>query len=292
MPIDGVTGGSARTRHYRHEVAGGYLWSPKRNANPAEPRSTETMREVAPNASEFDAAARTGAVSPDASDRLQASSRMRLTPRATSNCWCPFCAEVSPWRTNGNGIQSVNLTLVPDAMAEVFAGTFGAEVQRRSQRPPLPRRCRCRMTWTCGKADRSDRCGRHAHPRNREAGGDTRTSRGQVLFKQRVMLIEQRCRIMLVERTVHLWRATANPGATVSPRSAWTARMACSALTPSIDYLFDREFIGFKDNGRLIVSPCARKLSLQRMGIETQQVVNVGGSRPRARRFASIRTWE
>ena len=33
---------------YRHEVAGGYLWSPKRNANSARNPFYETMREVAP----------------------------------------------------------------------------------------------------------------------------------------------------------------------------------------------------------------------------------------------------
>src|ERR1700688_2538730 len=33
---------------YRHEVAGGYLWSPKRNANGARNPFYESMREVAP----------------------------------------------------------------------------------------------------------------------------------------------------------------------------------------------------------------------------------------------------
>jgi putative restriction endonuclease len=33
---------------YRHEVTGGYLWSPKRNANGARNPFYESMREVAP----------------------------------------------------------------------------------------------------------------------------------------------------------------------------------------------------------------------------------------------------
>ena len=33
---------------YRHEVAGGYLWSPKRNANGARNPFYESMREAAP----------------------------------------------------------------------------------------------------------------------------------------------------------------------------------------------------------------------------------------------------
>lgn len=47
-------------------------------------------------------------------------------------------------------------------------------------------------------------------------------------------------------------------------------------LTPSIDHLFDRGFIGFEDNGRLIVSPVAHRPSLERMGIDTASPVNVG----------------
>ena len=48
-------------------------------------------------------------------------------------------------------------------------------------------------------------------------------------------------------------------------------------LTPSIDHLFDRGFIGFEDNGRLIISPVAHSPSLERMGIDTTEPVNVGG---------------
>ncbi len=48
-------------------------------------------------------------------------------------------------------------------------------------------------------------------------------------------------------------------------------------LTPSIDHLFDRGFIGFEDNGELIISPVAHRPSLERMGIQTNSVVNVGG---------------
>jgi putative restriction endonuclease len=48
-------------------------------------------------------------------------------------------------------------------------------------------------------------------------------------------------------------------------------------LTPSIDHLFDRGFISFENDGRLLISPVAHHASLQRMGIETRETVNVGG---------------
>ena len=58
-----------------------------------------------------------------------------------------------------------------------------------------------------------------------------------------------------------------------------------SLLTPSIDHLFDRGFIGFEDSGKLIVSPVAHRSSLTRMGIETERVVNVGGFTEGQQRF-------
>src|SRR3954447_15463098 len=56
-------------------------------------------------------------------------------------------------------------------------------------------------------------------------------------------------------------------------------------LTPSIDHLFDRGFIGFDDSGTLIISPVAHKPSLAKMGIETERVVNVGGFSQGQRKF-------
>jgi hypothetical protein len=40
--------------------------------------------------------------------------------------------------------------------------------------------------------------------------------------------------------------------------------------------LFDRGFIGFEGGGRLIISPVADLPSIQKMGIDTASVVNVG----------------
>jgi putative restriction endonuclease len=48
-------------------------------------------------------------------------------------------------------------------------------------------------------------------------------------------------------------------------------------LTPTIDHLFDRGFISFEIGGELLLSPVARKDSLNKMGIITDRVVNVGG---------------
>jgi len=56
-------------------------------------------------------------------------------------------------------------------------------------------------------------------------------------------------------------------------------------MTPSMDHVFDRGFIGFEDSGNLIISPVAHRQSLERMGIETKRMVNVGGFSEGQRRF-------
>ena len=56
-------------------------------------------------------------------------------------------------------------------------------------------------------------------------------------------------------------------------------------LTPSIDHLFDRGFISFEDSGELIISPIAHEPSLNRMGVITDHLVNVGGFTDGQRHF-------
>src|ERR1700761_2013362 len=71
--------------------------------------------------------------------------------------------------------------------------------------------------------------------------------------------------------------ALASRGETPPTKSDSTVKNGL-LLTPSIDHLFDRGFIGFEDNGRLIISPVAHRPSLQRMGIDATKAVNVGPS--------------
>jgi len=103
-----------------------------------------------------------------------------------------------------------------------------------------------------------------------------RARNGQGLFKDRVSRIESRCRVTGVENPVHLVASHCKPWRDSSNEERLNGENGL-LLTPSIDHLFDRGFISFDDNGRLIVSPVAHRPSLRRMGIETEAVVNVGG---------------
>ena len=95
---------------------------------------------------------------------------------------------------------------------------------------------------------------------------------GQGKFKQHVATLERACRITKVDNMAHLvashikpWRESNNEERLAGGNGL--------LLTPSIDYLFDRGFISFEDNGELITSPVADTRSLERMGV---QPTNVG----------------
>ena len=103
-----------------------------------------------------------------------------------------------------------------------------------------------------------------------------RARKGQGLFKERVATIETHCRITGVENPVHLIASHCKPWRDATNEERLNGENGL-LLTPSIDHLFDRGFIGFEDNGRLIVSPVAHRPSLQRMGIDTTNIFNVGG---------------
>ncbi|MCU1303610.1 MAG: hypothetical protein JWQ87_3894 [Candidatus Sulfotelmatobacter sp.] len=111
--------------------------------------------------------------------------------------------------------------------------------------------------------------------------------RGQGLFKDRVMQIERRCRITHVENAAHLRASHCKPWRDCNNDERLNGENGL-LLTPSIDHLFDRGFIGFENSGNLIISPVAHTPSLQRMGIDTNKVVNVGGFTHGQREFLEV----
>jgi putative restriction endonuclease len=102
-----------------------------------------------------------------------------------------------------------------------------------------------------------------------------RARKGHGLFKERVAKIESKCRIAGVENPVHLVASHCKPWRDATNEEEFNGENGL-LLTPSIDHLFDRGFIGFENNGGLIISPVAHRPSLQRMGIDTPTAINVG----------------
>jgi putative restriction endonuclease len=287
---------------YRHEVQGGYLWSPKRNANGARNPFYESMREVAPGDLIFSFMdtrilavgiaqsycwespkplefGNAGQNWEDIGWKVKANFRElanKVRPKDHIDILRPLLPDrYSPLQPNGNGLQSVYLTEVPTRLAEVLIGLIGQEVA------PIALAARDVKPVSADDLDFWERkleqdLVNDSTVQETDRMAIIRARNGQGLFKERVSKIESRCRITGVENPVHLvashckpWRDSTNE----ERRNGENGLL----LTPSIDHLFDRGFIGFENNGKLIISPVAHRSSLQRMGIDTTKVINVGG---------------
>jgi putative restriction endonuclease len=185
----------------------------------------------------------------------------------------------SPLQDSGNGIQSVYLTEAPMPFAEVLIGLIGKEAAlmndpaaRSTLQTPMQVENADLEIWEhhIESAIESDR---QLLETEREALIVAR--RGQGLFKQRVMQVENRCRITGVTNPIHLRASHCKPWRDSSNEERLNGENGL-LMTPTVDHLFDRGFISFEDSGLLIVSPVAHALSLNRMGVETNRVINVG----------------
>ncbi len=99
--------------------------------------------------------------------------------------------------------------------------------------------------------------------------------RGQGVFKEAVAMFESACRITRVDNSTHLIASHIKPWR----ESTDDERLAGGnglMLTPSIDHLFDRGLISFADEGEVIISPVADRVSLRRMGVECERPILTG----------------
>lgn len=277
---------------YKQEIQGGYLWSPKRNANGARNPFYEWMREVSPWDVVFSfvdtriaaiGIARSLLGKPEATG-------VRFSGAELGKHLRPVLPNrYSPLQLNGNGIQSVYLTEVPRMFAEVLTGLIGEEAVFIKQGQAVSE------TEHGGVQPLGDDLDAWEHRLETQVEADSRVPEtekealvrarcGQGLFKERVMAIESRCRITGVDKPVHLVASHCKPWRDSSNEERLNGENGL-LLTPSIDHLFDRGFIGFEDSGTLIISPVAHRPSLARMGIETEHLVNVGGFSEGQRKF-------
>lgn len=295
---------------YRHEVSGGYLWSPKRNANGARNPYYESMREVAPGdlilsfsdtrivaigiaqsycgespkPQEFGSAGQNWANIGWKVKVAFIELTTRVRPKDHIALLRPLLpTKYSPLQANGNGNQALYLTEVPAPLAEVLLGLIGREVEPLTQaaQDVKPVSADDLDFWE-GKIEEAVTKDVSIPETDRIAL--VRARKGQGLFKERVSKIETRCRVTGVENPAHLIASHCKPWRDASNEERLDGENGL-LLTPSIDHLFDRGFISFEDKGTLIISPVAHRPSLQRMGIDTVNVVNVGGFTSGQKRF-------
>jgi len=212
---------------YRHEVTGGYLWSPKRNANGARNPFYESMREVAPGDLIFSFMdTRILAVGIGQSYCWESPKPLefgssgqnwegigwrvkvhftelanKVRPKEHIDILRPLLPDkYSPLQPNGNGLQSVYLTEVPKTLAEVLIGLIGQEVAPIAM---LAAKVKPVSTDDLDSWERKIELGVVNDPSIPETDrlAIIRARKGQGLFKERVGKIEAKCRITGVEKS-------------------------------------------------------------------------------------------
>jgi hypothetical protein len=185
--------------------------------------------------------------------------------------------QYSPLQPSGRGLQNVYVTSIPDDLMEVLADLIGEEVRQLMQ-----------MTVA---ADVIGNYGRavvewEEHLRDEIASSHTLAEtekeqvilarRGQGQFRENVQRLERFCRVTRVDRPEHLRASHCKPWRDCKTSEERLNGENGLLLTPSIDHLFDRGFISFEDKGELLISPVAHQSSLIRMGVPTEERINVG----------------
>lgn len=300
----------SQNQTFQHEVPGGYLWSPKANANGSQNHFYETMREVSqgdivfsfkdrkimamgivlgpaytcPKPSEF------GASGPnwnyvgwkvDVSFQIL---RNPIEPRQHMELLRPLLSpRYSPIRPDGTGNQ-MYLAEVSDGFAKALMGLIGYEATAIEQ-DALQEKVsvadvdenrfehnRLMQDWDEAQIDQIKKDNKLTETERKQV---INSRRGQGLFRNRVAERERQCRITRVDRPEHLVASHIKPWRVANNNERLDGENGLF-LTPSIDHLFNDGFISFRDNGGLIISPVAYSESLVRMGVPKDEQYNVG----------------
>ena len=300
---------------FRHEIDGGYLWSPQRNANGNRNPFYETMREVAPGdlilsfvdtrIAAIGIAASYGYQCPKPKefgetgaywDNVGWKVRVRyqrlqkqVRPKDHIGLLRPLLPDrYSPLQTNGSGIQSVYLTELSAELFGAIAMLIGIEannIRALAANQPLRDRQVVSADMEMWEHHLEGKIETDTSLPSTEREAVIMARRGQGLFRQRVAQIERICRITKVDNPAHLRASHAKPWRDCTNNDERLDGENGLLLTPSIDHLFDRGFITFEDAGQLVLSPVADVTSLERMGVPTREPLNVGSFSEGQRHF-------
>lgn len=257
---------------YVHEVGGGYLWSPKVNANGRRNRFYDSMTEAAPGdvvfsfcdtyikalgvviglcqsapkPTEFGTTgeywANEGWYLPVRFTEIDGSIRPKDHMGTLSET---LPDKYSPLQTNGNGNQGVYLAPVPEAMAAELSRLLAGQLERVILASPIDLD---NEADTAEKAIRED----EAIPLT-EREQLVKARIGQGLYRSRVEILESGCRITGVTDRRFLRASHIKPW---SKSDSWEKLDGSNGLllAPHVDHLFDKGFISFTDSGQLLCS--------------------------------------
>lgn len=297
-----------QNKTYRHEVDGGYLWSPKRKSNNARNPYYDFMREVAPGDVVFSYSdtfvkavgiaashayeapkplefGRAGAVWNKIGWRVDVNYielQSPIRPADHMRTLAPrLPAKFAPLLADGRGLQNIYLTCLTRPFVEELVALLGEPARRVigglsiADQSTVEKGLIGQLEWEEHLRSRLDD---DPSLTETERQAVILSRRGQGRFKQNVLEFEKRCRVTGVEKLEHLRASHCKPWRD-SDNSERLDGNNGLLLTPSVDHLFDRGYIGFEENGDLIVSPVADGYSLARMGVPTNESINVGAFR-------------
>lgn len=297
---------------FRQEMAGGYLWSPKRNKNGARNPFYDFMRGVSPgdmvlsfegtyiraigvarsHAYECPKPPEFGAAGPNwerigwKTDVRWFRLRHQIRPAEHMDRLRPVLpSKYSPLQASGGGLQGVYLTTVPPPMMDVLVGLIGHEardlLRANVSLEEVGEYGRGLLEW---EEHLRDQVARDPALADTDRLAIILARRGQGKFKSNVQAVEYRCRVTGVERLEHLRASHIQPWRD-SDNSQRLDGENGLLLTPSLDHLFDRGFISFENNGRLLISSTAHQASLRRMGVPLDGRFTVGAFTERQRSY-------
>lgn len=295
---------------FRHEVGGGYLWSPKTRADGAVNPFYDTMTKVSPGDLVFSFAdtyvkgvgvvlgkAQTAAKPDEFGSAgvnwgtegwyVPVDFKLAATPIRPKDHLAALAPTLpdkySPLQANGNGNQGVYLAAVPKAMAEVLMRLLGPSIEGQVQ--PVQDNVKAQL------ADEISEQTLWARPDLAETEKEqlVRARRGQGLFRSRVELIEPQCRVTGVCDKAHLRASHIKPWRESSDAEKLDGHNGLM-LAPHVDHLFDRGFISFSDAGDLLVSPSLDPQLLVAWGLRVP--FNVGGFSAKQRSYLAYHRGE
>jgi hypothetical protein len=287
---------------YRQEIEGGYLWSPKVKSNGHRNPFYDSMRLVTPGDVVFsfaDAlirqvgiATRPAVSCPKPAEFGQAGTNWARDGWMVPVDWQPvprplrpkdFIAELRPWLPgkgtpldpeSGNGFQHVYLAAVPGGMADVLLsrlGSWGTDLLRMARGTGDDDGAVRVVDDALEEAVRHDAA---LDETTRRAVVEAR--RGQGRFRLNVEAVERGCRVTGVTdprllRASHIkpWRSCATSEERLDGNNGLL-------LSPNIDHLFDRGYISFLDDGRMLLSPLMDPAQIARLGVPIEPPPNVG----------------
>jgi len=271
-----------------HEVRGGYLWSPFRNANGAYNQTYENMRHVQVGDVVFSYAhAQIGAVGRVAAAAVASPKPTEfgavgdywadegwlvevdfvpvprpLRPQSHVQAIGPLLPERhSPIQKNGHGNQGCYLAGISDTL-----GLLLLELTNASDRLPVPSRISEPAHGPALLEDLHQIEGDLSIPETQKLQL-AKARIGQGLFRKRVILLDPACRVtgvtdtrVLVASHIKPWKSSSN----AERISGYNGIL----LSPHVDALFDDHLITFERDGQMHVHESLSRAVLDRWGID------------------------